>query len=351
MNRGSVTCLVGAQFGSEGKGAVAAHIAHDYEVHVRTGGPNAGHTVICEGRPWKMRSVPCGWMNGNADLVIGAGAVIDRDVLTEEVEALEDSGYFVSDRLWIDPKAVVISPANRDLEGGTTGLPHKLIGSTGEGVGVARMAHISRGAIPGPLALTESRHVSDYSWDFGGIVDTGHLLEQALNAGRHVLLEGTQGMGLSSTHGEWPFVTSHDTSAAQLCADAGLSPLDVADILLVARTFPIRVAGNSGPLFSEVSWEDIGQDEERTTVTNKVRRVGRWDEALFRKAMRINKPTGIALTFADYIDGRVRGKEKLTALVETLVKSLEESYGIPVFLVGTGPASMVQRYAELGVRT
>jgi adenylosuccinate synthase len=159
-----------------------------------------------------------------------------------------------------------------------------------------------------------------------------------------VLLEGTQGSGLSLTHGIWPWCTSTDTNAAQLCADAGVAPQTVAEVVLVCRTFPIRVAGASGPLANETTWADIGRPEERTTVTKKVRRVGMWDTAMVQRAAMLNRPDWLALTFVDYWDNGAAGAlhwEHLHATVRDQVRQIERDVGVPVRMLGTGPRSVV----------
>jgi adenylosuccinate synthase len=349
-----VTAVVGAQYGSEAKGMIVEQIAHDYQIHVRTGGPNAGHTIIHDGREWKMRSVPCGWINPSADLVIGPGAVVDLELLYKEVITLEEAGHTIRDRLWIDSKATVLDPlAHHRLEGGIEGEAHRLIGSTGEGVGPARMARIARGTMPANLypftecALVLHRKHEIRGWlDPYQITDTARMINEGIDQGKHVLLEGTQGSGLSLIHGQWPYVTSADTNSAQLCVDAGVSPLCLTNVILVARTFPIRVAGNSGPLNNETSFEQMGIEEERTTVTNKVRRIGWWDSELFAKAVMLNRDMytksgrlTTAITFLDYLFPKSRGATTMSDLDDDALEwiaALQDEFGVIVIMVGTG---------------
>lgn len=334
-----VLALVGGQYGSEGKGVIANHIANDTDVAVRVGGPNAGHSLIHEGRVWKMRSIPCAWTNPKALLVIGAGAVIDPELLIREVDDLEAAGYPIRDRLMVDQAATIILPddlhAERTNTPGGPGALTETIASTGEGVGAARIRRIRRQPEiwrTAAEALTPARI---------SVVDTIPLLNLLANTGM-VVLEGTQGFGLSITFGQWPFVTSRDCTSTQLMADAGIGGGHSS--LIVFRSHPIRVGGNSGPLQGELSWQDIsdrfGRDiVERTTVTNKVRRIGTWDWALAAKACVINRPMGIALTFADYIDPTVEGATEwrhLTPPVLSFIDQLEEKLSVPVILVGTG---------------
>jgi adenylosuccinate synthase len=330
----TVTAIVGAQFGSEGKGAVVAALAHKFDFAVRTGGPNAGHTLWHGGRIYKMRQVPCAWINPACTLVLGAGAVVDLEILAAEEAA-------TNRRVHIDRQAVIIDPHDRRLEDGS-GIGQS-IGSTLEGVGVARTAKIAR---QDPTRLAGSRATTDTS-------DTVEMLDQALLDGRHVLLEGTQGSGLSLHHGHWPYVTSNDTNVAQLLADAGIAPAHLSHTLLVARTYPIRVGGHSGPMYEERQWEDLPftVQPERTTVTNKVRRIGLWDDALFQRACILNKPCGIVLSFMDYIDPTIRGQREIdriwTDKVVEFVSRVESEFHVPVVMIGTGG----ERFAYVNTAT
>lgn len=344
---GNVVALVGAQYGSEGKGTIAYHLAEDFDIHVRTGAPNAGHTIRHRGRDWKMRSIPCGWVDSHAKLVIGAGALVDLDLLQNEVAEIEASGPSIRDRLYLDPKAVVIDPVRHHMfEGGVEGEAHRKIGSTGEGVGPARMAHMARNTFPGDSAWSRVDHLSDYKNTLHRrgfqLIDTSRWLhEQLQDDDTNVLLEGTQGSGLSLVHGPWPYVTSCDTNTTQMLTDAGIAPHYLTETILVARTFPIRVAGNSGPLVGELSWDELGLDPERTTVTDKVRRVGVWDDALIEKAVRLNEPCCMALTFVDYLWPDLQGKTDRADIPEDhpvwdFVRQIEDMHEIRIAYLGTG---------------
>jgi adenylosuccinate synthase len=176
--------------------------------------------------------------------------------------------------------------------------------------------------------------------------DVAGITNEIIARGGRVLLEGTQGFGLSLHHGTYPFVTSRDTTAGTLCGDAGVSPSLLDEIILVVRTYPIRVAGNSGPLYDEITWQEVTRAAhspkpliERTTVTKNVRRVGRFDLELVKRAVLINPPTQIALTFIDYIDHANAGKrhyDELTATAKRFIAMLERELGIPVTLISTG---------------
>jgi len=342
----SVTVVVGGQYGSEGKGNLVRHLADEYSYHVRVGGPNAGHSIQVDGRTWKMQQVPCGWANPNALLVLGAGAVVSREVLQREIQELQAAGYRVQDRILIDPKATILLKRHHDLEGGVDGALHKQIGSTGEGVGAARLGRLRRDAIEFMLA----------GWDADlskFMCDTVYTLNTAHDNGRTILIEGTQGSGLSITHGDWPYVTTSDPNVSGIMADVGLAPGVRPFVVMVVRTFPIRVAGNSGQLEDEITWQQLSSEtgfdiEERTTVTKKVRRVGRWNEDRFRHALLLNRPDAICVNFLDYLSPEDAGKTSWGTLSNTsqgFVEYVEELAGVPVWWVGTGGAewSIVDR--------
>lgn len=341
MNReGKVLAIIGAQFGSEGKGAIVSHLANDYGVHVRVGGPNAGHTIFHEGKEYKMQIIPCGWTNPHAKLVIGRGALVNMELLIQELEMVEQV-MPVKGRLYIDAYAGVLDPKFAKKEGHTEGELHQRIGSTGEGVGEARIARIQRN----PEEFKQVKDVAEYYGLTRCLKDTVlHLASWHMYEKENILLEGTQGSGLSLIHGPWPYVTSADTNAAQLISDVGISPRWLNQIMLVARTYPIRVAGNSGPLTNEISWDKLSdrvgkQIIERTTVTKKVRRIGEWDYDLIGRAVMINQPTSIVLTFLDYLCPQDEGKTKMAQLSNQAIRFIDQveyTTGCPVSIVKTG---------------
>lgn len=343
----SVLVIGGGQYGSEGKGVIAHHFAPAANVAIRVGGPNAGHSIIHEGQVWKMRSVPVAWTNPECTLILGPGAVIDPVVLDQEVRDLEKAGYKVRDRLWIDKRATILS--ERDPVSEANGWSESgrnltsAIGSTGKGIGAARVRRLQRLDSqwqPAALLGQNGYQVTDTTRIYRVLAETPPGPGFPL-----VLVEGTQGFGLSLTYGPWPYVTSQDCTTAQLLNDAGLTVGSWVQSLLVFRSYPIRVAGNSGPLKGELTWETMAQilghdiEPERTTVTNKIRRIGEFDWDLALEAVRINRPDALALTFADYIDpacAGVRRWDSLTSPVRHFIADMENRLNVPVSLVGTG---------------
>jgi len=338
--KGKVLVIVGAQYGSEGKGVIASYLAPEYDIFIRVGGPNAGHTFIHRGEVFKMQAIPCGWTNPKGKIVIGKGALLNLDIFRRELDMIKKFDSHIEDRIFIDFGTGILDPKFAQQEGGTSGEINRRIGSTGEGVGAARVARVNRDPDNFSLAKDALRGTDlDHM-----LIDTVSFLTAANISGLNIMLEGTQGAALSLIHGPWPYVTSHDTNAAQMLADVGIAPNLVTDIMLVMRTFPIRVAGNSGPMRDETTWGNISkfvgrEVEERTTVTNKVRRVGHWDSRLIDRAVLLNNPTEIVINFMDYLDPSDAGKtrfENLSPGNKSFIHAIETTWGVPVTFVGTG---------------
>ena len=357
MSRGNLTVLVGGQYGSEGKGAIAKHVAYNYNVHVRVGSPNAGHTFYWNGEKHVQQSIPCGWINPTATIVIGRGALLNMRQLTKElIHILQYYPDFLR-RLKIDCKAGVLDERFHQEEGGTDGEMHRRIGSTGEGVGPARIARLQRD--PAKFRLFEE--VAE-EWGLSQCLteNTPKLLADLQDSGKNILIEGTQGSGLSLLHSFWPYCTSIDTNAAGIISEVGIAPSRVTDVLMVVRTYPIRVAGNSGPMQNEIDWDTLSGrlletiTPEKTTVTKKVRRIADWDQELYEQAKLLNAPTSLALTFADYIDPSIKNCtdiEKIDAS-EALNEFIDRA-GIRSDLqyIGTGPDSVAEVWPVYRVNT
>lgn len=349
-DKGRLTVLVGGQYGSEGKGAVASHIANEYDVHVRVGSPNAGHTIYWNGKKHVMQSIPCGWINPYAKIVIGRGALLNmKQFMKELVHILTYYPDFMS-RLFIDPEAGILSEKFHEQEGGTLGEMHKRIGSTGEGVGPARVARINRD----PAEFKQFQDVAaEYGLEDCIAPNTPYLLAEWQNAGSNILIEGTQGSALSLLHSYWPYCTSIDTNAAGIISEVGIAPSRVTDVLMVVRTYPIRVAGNSGPMKKEITWDQLWEkmgkkfEPEKTTVTKKVRRIAEWDQDLFEQACLLNAPTEFALTFADYVDPTLYGTTDVQKVKNSSALMDFVAERIPLNklrYVSTGPSTIVEMY-------
>jgi len=318
-----VSVVVGGQFGSEGKGKIALEIVRrDASVAavVRVGGPNSGHTGVSRnGATRALRQIPAAAIDRKTLVVLPAGSYLDVDVLLSEIKLLG----LQAEQIAVSPFANVITPEEKAWE--QRGRLPTNIGSTGSGTGAAVMARAARGSENFPLSAVKAEDVVELQPFVRG--DTTKALRGLLDAGKRVVVEGTQGFGLSLLHGRaWPKATSRDTTAAGFISEAGLSPLDVDDVTLVLRCHPIRVAGESGRLPKEISWKIVAQEaglpdnlEEFTTVTHRLRRVGRFDPEVVRQAIAVNRPTRVALNHLDYIVNRRRkvGHDRRPKVVQT----------------------------------
>lgn len=324
-----ISIVVGGQYGSEGKGKVAHYLAREMKASfaVRCGGPNSGHTVIGkDGAPLIFQQLPTAAILPDVKLAICAGSYIDLDVLFKDI----DQANLDAGRLFIDPDAVIITKELKQQE--ASGNLINEIGSTGSGTGAAVSARVSR--IQSLI----------FAKDIGALkpfcADVATMLRDALGYRERIILEGTQGFGLSPLHSRsYPFVTSRDTTAAAFLSETGLSPFDVDDIVLTLRTFPIRVSGNSGPLQNEICWDElsteIGKETiERTSVSNKIRRVARFEPEIVRRAILCNSPSRIVLNHLDYIKDV---KESRVQLLDYVQKTIQRS----VDFVGLSPWTTV----------
>ena len=335
----SVWVVVGGQYGSEGKGKIAAFITlkEEIDICVRCGGPNSGHCLVDEsGSMLALRQIPTGYIRPETRLLIPSGGLIDLEVLRKELDLLR----LGPDRVGIDRRAMIIEERDRQSERDLQ-LRERL-SSTLCGVGSAVARKVLRGD---DVHLAESTAAHE-PWLKPFLTDVSAEINEGVDQGKKVLVEGTQGFGLSLYHSNvYPKTTSRDTSAAGCISECGISPRLVTEIVLVLRTFPIRVAGQqAGPMFEETSWEEIQQSSgymhpiaEYTTVTGKLRRVGRFDFDLAQAAIAVNRPTAIALNFLDYIDfsnSNATSWSELSARSQHFVSRLE-SLGAPVCYLGT----------------
>jgi adenylosuccinate synthase len=333
-----VTVVVGGQFGSEGKGKVAHFLAKEMgaKIAVRVGGSNSGHTVIGpDGTPWIFRHLPTAALLPGVICVLPAGSYIDVDVLMREVfrTGLTES------RLIIDPNAV--QGTKKEIEEEERSSLRHAIGSTGSGTGAGVIKRIMRDA-----KVTLARNDGRLNQFVRPAVP---FMRERLDAGQRIIVEGTQGFGLSLLHSpHYPFATSRDTTAAAFVSETGLSPLDVDDVILVIRAFPIRVSGNSGPLPHEITWEMItdeaGGDSpiaEYTSVTKKLRRIGRFEKSVVLKAILTNQPTRIVLNHLDYIDRVKKPVGPLNQKTIEFISEVEQSIQKKIDYLGLGPNILI----------
>ncbi len=341
----TVDCIIGLQWGSEGKGKIASYLSNEYNAMIRSGGPQAGHTFYIENKKYINRQIPCGIPNPNCKFYLAANSIINIEILKEEIKRYN----LTPNRLMIDNNALVIIKEHIELEKKSS-LKDRLA-STLEGVGAAQSEKIWRRAkLFGAYNEKDFRPCFVYDmpelYFFAG--DTSQSINQLIEMNGTILIEGTQGFGLCLNHGNYPFVTSRDVNSSSLFSDAGISPLYMGQTIGVIRTYPIRVGGNSGPTNSEeISWEEITKRsgslkhiEEYTTVTKRKRRIFEQDFSVIYKAIEINRPNQLALCFLDYINIEDYGKNKFKSLSKKskdYIKELEKMIDTPITLIGTGP--------------
>jgi adenylosuccinate synthase len=275
-----------------------------------------------------------------ADLVIAQGSEIDPKVLQREIDELNSAGYRVTDRLMVDQSATVIEPVHAKAEQVAGFIEN--FGSTAKGIGMARMDRLRR------TAKTWG-DLHKFSGEWGTVDDTAADLAAELRNDRaDVVIEGTQGYGLGLHAGHYPFCTSGDCRAVDFLAQAGISPWlagpDALRVVVCFRPYPIRVAGNSGPLKGETSWEALGLEPEHTTVTRKIRRVGEWDGKLARAAMQANGAPSpnvfAALVMADQISPELSRSDGYLHLEPghlPIPDLHHDLLGSDLVYVGTGP--------------
>ncbi|EGP94309.1 adenylosuccinate synthetase [Nitrosarchaeum koreense] len=322
----SSTVVVGGFFGDEGKGKIISYLAikDNPKIIVRGGaGPNAGHTIRDGDKTYKVRMLPSGFLNKTAKVMIGPGVVINPSVLLKEIQDFGASG-----RAFIDKHCGIIEESHllRDSKGE---LKEK-IGSTGSGTGPANADRAMR-------ILKLAKDIDSLS---SLIVDVPEEINTALSLNQNVLVEGTQGTFLSLWHGTYPFVTSKDVTASGICADVGLGPKKVDEVIVVFKAYVTRVG--TGPLSKELSLEEAERKgwSEFGTVTGRQRRAADFDFDLARRAIMLNSATQISITKLDVLFPNCAGKtsfEELSTDAQSFIKNIEEKLNTPVTIIGTGP--------------
>ncbi len=329
-----ITVVVGGQYGSEGKGKVVHRLAEEQEAAavVRVGGPNSGHTSFdVNGDRHVLQQLPMAALLQQPTCLIGPGSYVNPAILLAEVDRLG----LGPNRVRVDYRAFVVTEDDRSAER-ASGIGER-IGSTCSGTGAAVARRVNR--------LSESDLAFGCERLRPYVEDTVALARGLLDEHKRIAVEGTQGFGLSllqSPH--YPRVTSRDTSAASAVSESGLSPLDVDEVVLVLRSFPIRVAGNSGPFDAEeIDWETIAREgelaeppRELTSVTQRLRRVARFDSTIVGKAIQANRPSRIVLNHLDHVDARC-ASGTISERGRRFIADVEAGIGQRIDLVGIGP--------------
>lgn len=334
-----VDVLLGLQWGDEGKGKVVDVIAPDYQVVARfQGGPNAGHTIIIEGKKYVLHLIPSGIFTDNVTCVIGNGVVLDPVTLRKEILNLESTGKEIRSKLRISRRAHLILPTHKLLDAASE--KHKgdqKIGSTLRGIGPTymdktgrnglRVGNITEPDFDAQLTALTGKHLELLEKLYGDsqtpdalmaefldaveFLRTLHLdntesyLHSVLSHGGNVLAEGAQGALLDVEFGSYPFVTSSNTTTAGACVGLGVSPRSIRKVYGIFKAYATRVG--SGPFPTELTGpegEQIRQwGGEFGATTGRPRRCGWLDLPLLRYATRLNGVTDLIMTKADVLSG------------------------------------------------
>src|ERR1035437_1456794 len=331
-----VDVLLGLQWGDEGKGKVVDVLTPNYDLITRfQGGPNAGHTLEFEGKKFILRSIPSGIFQGDKINVIGNGVVLDPALFKAEVDALEESGHPLTDRLKISKKTHLILPTHRLLDAAYESAKGvSKIGTTGKGIGPAYTDKGSRNGVrvgdilhnfEEKYATAIARHLEilkqyDFEYDlselekawFEGIecikrfelIDSEHYINNALKTGKKVLAEGAQGTMLDIDFGSYPFVTSSNTVCAGACTGLGVSPGNIGEDYGIFKAYCTRVGSGPFPteLFDETG-DAMGKfGNECGSVTGRPRRCGWIDLVALKYAVMINGVTQLIMMKSDVMD-------------------------------------------------
>jgi adenylosuccinate synthase len=320
------TVVVGAFWGDEGKGKVISYLAlrDKINVCVRTGSVNAAHTVVFKDKKYALHMVPSTFVYEKSRLLIGAGVNVHLNQLLKEIE---ETG--VRDRIGVDPQCSLIEEKHSDMD--KSSAHFKGLGTTGWGVGPAQEERVRR---TGKIAR-DVPELKPY------LTDVALEVNAAIADGKNVLLEGTQGLMLSLFFGTYPYVTSRDTSASAVCAEAGVGPTMVDSVLLVFKSFITRVG--AGPLPDELSKDDAVRRGwfEIAAGTGRERRSAPFNFDIAKRATMINGATEAAVTKLDALFPECKDAtsfEQLSSEAKEFIAKIETETGVPVTIIGTGPS-------------
>ena len=334
-----ITAIVGAQWGDEGKGKITDFFAGESDYVVRFhGGNNAGHTVIVDGKIFKLHLIPSGIIYGGPISIIGNGVVVDPRALLDEIEYIKGKG--IDPRLMVSDRAHVIMPYHIELDGALSNHQGNLAaGSTRRGIApvyadkmfrngirvidllepdvlmekLTKGYNFTRGVIEKALSQkleTSIDEIFESYCDYGKklspyISDTSVELYNALKDDKSILFEGAQGISLDVDHGIYPYTTSSNTAAGHISTGTGVSFRDIGRIIGVVKAYLSRVG--ESPLPSEMHGNEAESLREKGgeygTTTGRPRRVGWLDLVQVRQAVRVNGLTEIALTKLDVLSG------------------------------------------------
>ena len=338
MAKGKVDALLGIVFGDEGKGKVVDYFTPRYDIVARfAGGPNAGHTIIFEGKKFVLRSIPSGIFDETKINIIGNGCVIAPDLFMAEARELENAGYSLTERLHISRRAHLILPTHRVLDRAYEAAKGKnKVGTTGKGIGPTYSDKAARvGLRVGDILCDFERkyqalkarhvqmladlHYTDYDvreeeerWLEGveymrkfHLTDTETELNAALDAGKSILAEGAQGSLLDIDHGTYPFVSSSNTTSGGVCTGLGIAPNRIDRVFGIFKAYSTRVGAGPFPveLFDETGETIRHIGNEYGAVTGRNRRCGWVDLVALKYAIMINGVTDLVMMKGDVLDG------------------------------------------------
>jgi adenylosuccinate synthase len=322
------TVIAGGFWGDEGKGKIISYLAlkEPLDVCVRTGSVNAAHTIWYKGKRYALHMVPGGFVHEKCRLLIGAGSNVDVRQFLDEVQETN-----VRSRIGVDNQASIIEEKHSAQDKASAHL--KGLGTTGRGVGPAIEERVRRSA----KLARDVPELKTY------LTDVAEETNAAIDKGKNVLLEGTQGLMLSLFHGTYPYVTSRDTSAAAICSEAGVGPTKVNNVLVVLKAFVTRVG--AGPLPGEISKEEAQKRGwfETAAGTGRDRRSAPFNFGLAKKAVTINGATQMAVTKLDCVYPTCRGAktyDELPKEAKQFISEVEKQTGVSVALIGTGPKAL-----------
>jgi len=331
-----ITVVLGGQMGDEGKGSVVQWLTekHKFDLVVRFGGANAGHSCVKDGEKFEMQSISCSWVSQNTPIYFPETALIDKEVFLKEVALVQGKGY--SGQIWLSPSATLIEKEDLGWQEHS-----KKTGSMGSGVGLARAKRCLRTARKVD-SDEELRRLCKNNWI------PRHLLGSSKMS---ILVEGSQGFGLSLNYGHYPWVSSTDITPYNILAECGM-PFGIHKVrpILVIRTFPVRVPnppnGTSGPMFNELSWDNVSkicgreievQYDSRPPIYLEPtpKRIGEFDGELIRKAIWYSRPKEIFLTHMDWLFPDIK-ETGVTNEVRKRVTEYEERIGYHISYIGIG---------------
>jgi adenylosuccinate synthase len=320
------TVTIGGFYGDEGKGKIIAYLAinDNYDVAVRGGvGPNAGHTFVQNNKEYKVRMLPSAVLNNDTRLLIGAGVLIEPNILLKEINT-----FNTMDRTFIDFQCGIIEQNHQEKDKKDDHLK-EIVGTTGSGTGPANSDR----------ALRKLKLAKDIPKIALFLEDVSNSINYSIDNKENVMIEGTQGTFLSLYHGIYPYVTSKDVTASAICSDVGVGPKKIDEVLIVFKSYVTRVG--EGPLANEISIEEAKEKDwlEFGSVTGRQRRAAPFDFNLAKKSIQINSATQIALTKLDILFPQCKGIKEYTKLAndaKKFVENIESETGIPVTIIGTG---------------